>query len=165
MKSLAALLISLTLSSAALAQPTAVTWPQGHKAAMALTYDDALKSQLDFVVPQLDAAGLKGTFFLMGRQVGDQVERWRAVAASGHELGNHTVNHPCARGTYDMPSQYTSEAYSVDVLMTEIGVMNDFLQALDSRTAHSLATPCDQHIVGGQDYLAPLQQAHLVSFI
>ncbi|MFL6548485.1 MAG: polysaccharide deacetylase family protein [Povalibacter sp.] len=153
------------MTCAACAESTAQLWPHGRKAAIALTYDDSLKSQLDFVVPQLDAAGLKGTFFLMGRQVGDQVERWRAVAASGHELGNHTVNHPCARATYDMPAQYNSEAYSVDVLLTEIGVMNDFLQALDHKTSHSFATPCDQHIVGGADYLAPMQQAHLASFI
>ena len=99
MKTLASLSIALTLCSAAIAAPIAPIWPNGHKAAIALTYDDALKSQLDFVVPQLDGAGFKGTFFLMGRQVGNEVERWRAAAASGHELGNHSVNHPCARGT------------------------------------------------------------------
>ena len=165
MKTLASLLIALTLCTAAIAAPTALIRPDGHKAAIALTYDDALKSQLDFAVPQLDAAGFKGTFFLMGRQVGDEVERWRKVAASGHELGNHSVNHPCARGTYDMPAQYTSEAYTVEVFMTEIGVMNDLLQALDGKTVHAFATPCDQHIVGGQDYLAPMMKAHLASYI
>jgi hypothetical protein len=162
---IAAFLVCISAAFVACAEPAAQSWPQGHKAAIALTYDDALKSQLDIVIPQLDAAGFKGTFFLMGRQVGDQVPRWRAVAAAGHELGNHTVNHPCARSTYDMPAQYTSEAYNVEVLMTEIGVMNGFLQALDGKTIHAFATPCDQILVGGQDYLAPLQQAHIVSYI
>ncbi len=86
-------------------------------------------------------------------------------ARSRHELGNHTVNHPCARGSYEMPAQYTSEAYTVDLLMTEIRVMNGFLQALDDKPAHSLATPCGQNLAGGQDYLVPLQQAHLASYI
>lgn len=69
---------------------------------------------------------------------------------------NHTVNHPCARGTYEMPAQYTSEAYTVDVLLTEVRVMNAFLQALDGRTAHAFATPCGQNLAGGEDYLARL---------
>jgi hypothetical protein len=116
-------------------------------------------------IPQLDAAGLKGTFFLTGRQIAQQVPRWRAAAARGHELGNHTVNHPCARGTYDMPTQYTSEAYSVDVLMTEISVMNGFLQAMDDKPSHAFATPCEQNEAGGRDYLAPLEQAHIASYV
>lgn len=161
---IAAFLMLTGVAGFACAAPAAQPW-QGHQAAIALTYDDALQSQLDIAIPQLDAAGLKGTFFLMGRQVGDQVPRWKAAAGEGHELGNHTVNHPCARGTYDMPAQYTSEAYDVGVLLTETGVMNGFLQAMDGRTSHSFATPCDQNLVGGKDYLGPLRAAHLVSYI
>ena len=140
-------------------------WPGNRQAAIALTYDDALESQLGVAIPQLDAAGLKGTFFLMGRQVGQRVPDWRRASGRGHELGNHTVNHPCARGNYEMPAQYTSEAYTVDLLMTEIRVMNGFLQAMDNRPAHPFATPCGQNLAGGQDYLAPLQQAKLATYI
>jgi peptidoglycan/xylan/chitin deacetylase (PgdA/CDA1 family) len=140
-------------------------FPGQRQAAVALTYDDALGSQLEVAIPQLDAAGLKGTFFLTGREVRQNVPRWRAVAAKGHELANHTVNHPCARGTYDMPAQYTSEAYSVQVLLTEITVMNGFLQAMDGKSAHSLATPCEQNLAGGEDYLGPAQKARAASYI
>lgn len=165
MKNLLALIALITFASVATAAaPAAGKW-NGHKAAIALTYDDALRSQLDIAIPQLDAAGLKGTFFLMGRQVGDQVPRWKEAAAKGHELGNHSVNHPCAKGSYDMPEQYTSEAYTVDVFLTELGVMNGYLQALDGKPAHAFATPCDQHIVGGKDYLAPMQKSHAATFI
>ena len=145
--------------------PAESRWPGNRQAAIALTYDDALESQLDVAIPQLDAAGMKGTFFLMGRQVGRRVPDWRRAWEKGHELGNHTVNHPCARGTYDMPAQYTSEAYSVDLLITEIRVMNGFLQAMDNRPTHAFATPCGQNLAGGQDYLAPLQQAKLASYV
>jgi len=140
-------------------------FPGERHAAIALTYDDALGSQLDVALPQLDAAGLKGTFFLTGRQVGQNVPRWQAAAAKGHELANHTVNHPCARGTYDMPAQYTSEAYTVDLLISEISVMNGFLQAMDGKTAHSLATPCEQNLAGGEDYLGPAQKGRVASYI
>lgn len=162
---IAALLVWITLAAVASADPATPSWPQSRRAAIALTYDDAAKSQLDVAIPQLDAVGLKGTFFLMGREIGDQVPRWRAAAASGHELGNHTINHPCKRGTYAMPEQYTSEAYSVKVVLNEIGTMNAFLQAIDGKNSHAFATPCDQHTVGGQDYLGPLQRAGLASFI
>lgn len=158
------LLLALGLgATSAAAQPSA--WPGGRQAAIALTYDDAVRSQLDVAIPQLDAVGLKGTFFLMGRQVGGEVERWRAVAANGHELANHTVNHPCARGTYEMAEQYTSEAYSVQTLLTEITVMNNFLQALDGKSAHAFGTPCGQNLAGGEDYVAPLIASGAASYI
>lgn len=140
-------------------------WPGHRQAAVALTYDDALASQLDVAIPQLDAAGLKGTFFLTGRQVGANVARWRAAGGSGHELGNHTINHPCAKGTYDMPAQYTSEAYTVDTILSEIAVMNAFLEAIDGRKAHAFATPCVQNLAGGQDYLGPLMKAGTASYV
>ena len=158
------LALALGVSAPAWAQP-AGHWPNGGQAAIALTYDDSLVSQLDNAVPQLDAAGFKGTFFLMGRQIGPNVLRWRAAAAEGHELGNHTINHPCSAASYQMPVQYTSESYSVPVLLTEIGVMNSYLQAIDGQTDHQLATPCGQTVAGGQDYVQALRTANLVRYV
>lgn len=146
---------------------TTFAWPEGRQAAILLTYDDAIPaSDLEVAAPQLDRVQLRGTFFLMGKAMRtEDVPRWRALAASGHELGNHTVNHPCRRGTYDMPGQYNSESYSVDVLLTEIRVMNTLLTALDGKPKHAFATPCEHTTVGGQDYIAPLKASGLVSFI
>jgi peptidoglycan-N-acetylglucosamine deacetylase len=166
MKAAMTFLLGLLLAAPALAEPAQSRWPGGARAAIALTYDDAAPSQLDVAVPQLDAAGLKGTFFLMAKAMNPGVvERWRAVATSGHELGNHTVNHPCARGTYEMPPQYYSENYSVETMLTDIGVMNTLLTALDGKQAHAFATPCGQNLVGGADYIAPLQASGLASYI
>ncbi len=164
MRWLAALVMAMGFAGVAEAQP-APQWPGGHRAAIALTYDDSLASQLDVAVPQLDAAGFKGTFFLMGRQIGPNMLRWRAAAAEGHELGNHTINHPCAAATYDMPVQYTSESYNVPVMLTEIGVMNTYLQAIDGRTDHPFATPCGQQIAGGANYVDALRTARLTRFV
>ena len=113
-------------------------WPDGKQAAIVLTYDDALRSHLDVALPQLDAAGFKGTFFLSGTLPQEDVERWRKAAAAGHELGNHSVFHPCAKGTFEMPEQYTNERYSVKTMLTEIRVMNTLLHAIDGlRRAHA----------------------------
>ena len=76
-----AMLVSVlgaAMVSAQQSMPT--TWPGGHRAAIVLTYDDALRSQLDNAVPALDAAGFKGTFFLSGTFKQEDVDRWRAVA-------------------------------------------------------------------------------------
>lgn len=64
-------------------------------AAVSLTYDDGLDSQLANAVPALDARGLKATFFLTQENMDARLADWRAVAAEGHEIGDHTVSHPC----------------------------------------------------------------------
>jgi peptidoglycan/xylan/chitin deacetylase (PgdA/CDA1 family) len=142
-------------------------WPGGRRAAISLTYDDAISaSDLDVAVPQLDRAKLKATFFLMGKAMSPvDIPRWRAVAASGHELGNHTVNHPCSHDSFPMPKQYNSENYNVEVLLTEVTVMNALLTAIDGKPKHSFATPCGQTQVGGQDYIVPLRSSGLATFI
>jgi peptidoglycan/xylan/chitin deacetylase (PgdA/CDA1 family) len=144
---------------------SAVKWPGGRQAAIVLSYDDALRSQLDVAIPQLDAAGFKGTFFLSGTFQQEDVERWRKAAASGHELGNHTVVHPCAHGTFDMPDQYNNERYSVRTMLNEIRIMNTLLHAIDGAADRTFATPCGQTIVGGEDYIAALRESGLVKYV
>ena len=101
MNNLFHLAMGLLVAVPALAE-SKFAWPEGHRAAVSLTYDDAIAaSDLDVAIPHLDRARLRATFFLMGKAMSvADVPRWRAAAASGHELGNHTVNHPCMRGTF-----------------------------------------------------------------
>jgi hypothetical protein len=177
MKPVLPLIVLLLSAVAAAANPT-VPWPRGAHAAIVLTYDDAVPSDLTVAIPQLDRANLKGTFFLMGKAMhAEDLPRWHAAAASGHELANHTVNHPCYRGTYDMPPQYNSESYSVDTLLSEINVMNILLTAIDGQPKHAFGTPCAQTKVGGRsdkdvnkdaekkDYIGPLKASGLASYI
>jgi hypothetical protein len=140
-------------------------WPDGKKVAVVLTYDDALTSQLDNALLVLDAAGLKGTFFLTGMGLKPEtVARWRAAAAEGHELGNHTVFHACSRASYPAPERYTTETYTVDTMLTEIRTMNTMLTAIDGKTTHAMATPCGTHTAGGTDYLPALRQSGMVRY-
>ncbi|RZJ97765.1 MAG: polysaccharide deacetylase [Brevundimonas sp.] len=163
MKRFLALMIAPLLSLAAL-PAQATEWPNGARAAVVLTYDDAATSQLDHAVPALDAAGFKGTFFLSAPKPAD-VERWRAVAAEGHELGNHTIFHPCSAASFPAPARYTSEAYTIDEMLKEIEQMNVTLTALDGRPTHGMATPCGQSVAGGVDYLEALRAASLVTYV
>jgi para-nitrobenzyl esterase len=147
-------------------QPAAghgMAWPNGARAAIVLTYDDAAPSQLDHAIPALDAAGLKGTFFLSNVRQAD-VERWKAAAASGHELANHTLNHPCLAGTFEMPPRQQLEQYTPEAVLHEIGQQNVLLTALDGWQVHGFAVPCGQTLAGGRDYLEPLRRSKLVTY-
>ncbi len=141
----------------------AADWPDGARAAIVLTYDDAAPSQLEHAIPALDAAGLKGTFFLSNVRRED-VDRWRSAARNGHELGNHTLNHPCLAGTFEMPPRQQLEAHSPQSVLQEIAQQNALLTAIDGRSGHGFAVPCGQTLAGGRDYLGPLRQSGLVTY-
>src|SRR5690606_14998732 len=79
----------------------AFAWPQGQRAAVSLSYDDTLPTQLDVAIPALDRHGLKGSFYLTlaAEPMRERLDAWRAAARNGHELGNHSLFHQCsARG-------------------------------------------------------------------
>lgn len=139
-------------------------WPNGAKAAVVLTYDDALESHLANAIPALDAVGLKGTFFLANVKEAD-VDRWRRAATSGHELANHTMFHPCTHDVYPADPRYVSEAYTPTSMLREIAQMNVLLHALDGKDRHGMATPCGQSLAGGVDYLEDLRKAGTVTYV
>ena len=62
---------------------------------IALTYDDGPNDpHTPHLLDVLSSHGAKATFFMMGRQVQERPNIARAVAAAGHEIGNHTYTHP-----------------------------------------------------------------------
>lgn len=156
--------IFLAIVLACYASPVVAEWPNGAKAAVVLTYDDALTSQLDHAVPVLDRAGLKATFFLSNIRRGE-VERWRSVAHKGHELANHTVFHACPATQYPADPRYTTEAYTPASMLTEIEQENVLLTAIDGKSDHGFGTPCGNGLAGGSDYLTLLRAKGLVSYI
>ena len=92
------LALSCGLSCFAESPKNRFTWPNGAKAAVSLAYDDALNSQLDNALPALNTYGLKATFYLQlsSPVIEARLPEWRAAAANGHELGNHTLFHQCS---------------------------------------------------------------------
>jgi peptidoglycan/xylan/chitin deacetylase (PgdA/CDA1 family) len=155
------LLLLLALSSAAHAQ---IAWPDGKSAAIVLTYDDALPSQLDVAIPQLDAARLKGTFFLSGRLAPAALERWRKAHRRGHELANHSLNHPCPRTIMPDRADHLAEDYTIERMLDEIAAMNVVLSALDGEATRTYSVPCSQMIVGGADYTDALRRSGLAKY-
>jgi peptidoglycan/xylan/chitin deacetylase (PgdA/CDA1 family) len=140
----------------------ATTW-NGKKGAVVLTYDDGLNVDLSNAIPALDSVGLKGTFYISDYFGGlaAQIPKWRAAAAEGHELGNHTVYHPCAGnlpGRSFVQPDYDLSHYTVRRITDEINTMNTILKAIDGKTARTFAYPCGDTKIGDTSYLDPLKK-------
>lgn len=132
------------------------------KCAVALTYDDALNIHLDKVIPSLDSVGLKGTFYLIGSSEAFtmRIPEWRKAAARGHELGNHTLFHPCygkRPGREWVKPDYDLNIYTLRRMTDEIKMNNALLEATDGKKRRTLACPCGDTQVADSSYLYSLK--------
>ena len=148
---------AMAASPAHAAQPARFAWPDGHKAAVSLSYDDALDSQLDHAIPALDRQGLKGTFYLqLSRDpVRLRMEEWRQAARNGHELGNHTLFHQCSGSLPDrdwVEPQRNLDTTTAAQMQDQILLANVMLQALDGRDERTLTIPCGDTRAQDGDY-------------
>jgi peptidoglycan-N-acetylglucosamine deacetylase len=122
--------------------------PWNHKScAVVLTYDDAIDIDIDNVLPALDSLGFKGTFYIIGSSsvIANRMSAWRKAASEGHELGNHSMFHPCdgskpGRG-WISPENDLSK-YTVPRAVAEIRQTNVLLNAIDGKTRRTFAYPC-----------------------
>lgn len=135
----------------------------GKKSAVVLTYDDALHIHLDQVVPALDSFQLKGTFYLTASSpaFSQRMDEWAKAAANQHELGNHTLFHPCngsLPGRGFVQADYDLATYSLRRLSDEIRMTNTVLNAVDGQTERSFAYPCGDTQVAGLLYMDSLKQ-------
>lgn len=139
--------------------PFNASLPWNHKkAAVVLSYDDALHVHLTNVIPALDRTSLKGTFYLSDYFGGlkDQLRGWRQAALRGHELGNHTMFHPCdgsLPGRSWVNADYDLDKYSIKRINDEISAMNNLLFTLDGRQQRTFAFPCADTKIKGIPYL------------
>ncbi len=140
--SLTYLLVTITLVNA---QPGNTAW-QGKKCAVVLTYDDAINEHLDNAVPLLDSLDIKASFYITAGSaaVRSRLNEWKKLAANGHELGNHTLYHPCAGGTGRewVPAEYDMNTYTIRRMEDEIRMTNTFLHSLDGKNKRTFAFTC-----------------------
>lgn len=137
---------------------------RGKRCAVSLTYDDAIQQHLDHALPALDRLGLRGTFYLSGIFPGftSNLDRWRSVAKTGHELGNHTLFHPCdgsQPGREWVNPNYDLSKYTLKRITDEIRLTNALLYTIDGKTSRTFAYPCGDTKVEGVDYYQSVQDA------
>ncbi len=142
----------------------AFTWPDGRRAAVSLTYDDAMPEHFGKVAPQLQRHGVRGTFYTpISASFMQSHDAWRKVAAAGHELGNHTIFHPC-RSTPERPMNWLDPGYNLCDYTPrrwreEVRVANFVLQMTDGRAQRTFGNTCCHITIGrgeGETSLDPL---------
>lgn len=160
MKKMLVAAFGLFVAAAVSAAP--FVWPNGAKAAVSLGYDDGLDSQLDHVIPQLNKRGLRASFYvpINGPTLPGRQNEWKAAAAAGHELGNHSLFHSCsAKGPgreWVLPHRDLDKQMAAAV-QEQVIAANTWLQSLDGRTKRTFTPPCLDLQAGGQDFVKALQ--------
>jgi peptidoglycan-N-acetylglucosamine deacetylase len=123
------------------------TWPVGKKMALSLTFDDARLSQPDKGITLLDKYGVKATFYVSPGSMLQRADEWRRAVNNGHEIGNHSVLHPCS-GNFLWSRSRALEDYTLERMKTELDSANRLIKETLGVDAVSFAYPCGQTFIG-----------------
>src|SRR5438132_3739717 len=122
-------------------------WPNGRRAAVSLSFDDARVSQIDTGLALLKRQLVKVTFFVQAEQVRKRLDGWKKAVANGHEIGNHSLTHPCT-GNFVWSRKNALEDYTLEQMRTQLKECNKRIQDLLNVKAEVFAYPCGQKYVG-----------------
>jgi len=133
-------------------------WPAGAAGALSLTFDDGMRSQLEFALPQLNARKLRATFYLNpadqeegGQQVPwrERLERWLPAHQQGHEMGNHSIGHPCSLNVNASWAPHNLLRMTLADIATDLDEAQRRLeQVFPAQKATSFAYPCYESTIG-----------------
>jgi peptidoglycan/xylan/chitin deacetylase (PgdA/CDA1 family) len=122
-------------------------WPAGKKMALSLTFDDARLSQIDTGIPLLDKYGVKATFYISPGSMMKRSDKWKIALLNGHDIGNHSVYHPCS-GNFTWSRNTALEEYTLQKMMTELDSANILIKEILGIQPVSFAYPCGQTFIG-----------------
>jgi peptidoglycan/xylan/chitin deacetylase (PgdA/CDA1 family) len=122
-------------------------WPDGRRAAVSLSFDDSRLSQIDTGLAVLRKEGVKATFYVQAPRVELRLEGWKTAVAEGHEIGNHTMTHPCT-GNYPFSRNNALEGYSLQKMAQQLDDNNRQIQKFLGVTPKDFAYPCGLKFVG-----------------
>ena len=122
-------------------------WPGGKEAAISLSFDDGRYSQVEHGTAFLDSLNVKATFYVIPSAVEKRLDGWKKAVANGHEIGNHSLYHPCS-GNFVWSKGHALENYTVDSMQAELKAANDLIQRFLGVKPRVFAYPCGQKFVG-----------------
>lgn len=139
----------LLSGTSVLAQPVTetFTWPEGKQMALSLSFDDARLSQPDTGIPFLNQYDVKATFYVVPSTMEQRLEGWKKAVESGHEIGNHSLKHPCT-GNFAWSRQKALEDYTILEMQDELEACNERVKELLGVESEVFAYPCGQKYVG-----------------
>lgn len=140
-------------------------WPDGKKMALSLTFDDARGSNIQNGIPLFDEYGAKATFFVVPNAVEKDLNAWKAAVENGHEMGNHTFEHPCS-GNFTWARHKALENYTLGKMEAELLKANEWLEENLGIKPRVFAYPCGQPFIGAglhQLSYVPLVSKHFLA--
>jgi peptidoglycan/xylan/chitin deacetylase (PgdA/CDA1 family) len=115
---------------------------------VSLSFDDARPSQLEGGLPILDRPGVCATFYVsLHNLTPDRCPLWRRAIAAGHEIGNHTLTHPCS-GNHRFSRKNALEDYTLARMEAELDGAQDRIEGLLGVRPTTFAYPCGHSFVG-----------------
>lgn len=124
-----------------------IAWPEGKKMALSLSFDDARVTNPTLGVSLLNQYDVKATFFLVPSAVRKNLEAWKKATASGHEMANHSLNHPCS-GNFGWSGKPSLDEYTLDDMRKELEQTNGEIYELLGVKPKVYAYPCGQTYLG-----------------
>lgn len=140
------LVIFLLFTTSTFAQ-SSFAWPDGKQMAISLSFDDARESQVLIGTNLLNQYDVKATFYVVPSSVKKQLDGWKNAVKNGHEIGNHTLTHPCT-GNFSWSRKNALEDYSIKSMKNEIKECNKQIKDLLQIECNVFAYPCGQKYVG-----------------
>ena len=139
-------------------------WPKEMRCAVSLTFDDARLTQIEAGIPILDRFGLRGTFYVLVPEVLKFHEAWRTAVSHGHEVGNHTINHPCSANFVWCKNHL--EKYTLQQMCDEFDHADEAIHRALGIWPKTFAYPCGNKFVGRGDQTrsyVPLVNGHFLA--
>jgi peptidoglycan-N-acetylglucosamine deacetylase len=135
------------LALAASSLPAQVAWPAGTRVAVSFSFDDARLSQIDTGLPLLARHHAKVTFYVQPGNMPRRLEGWKAAAAAGHELGNHSSSHSCS-ANFAFSAGHPLEKMTLEDMQKDLDAANQEIERLTGVKPSTFAYPCGQKYVG-----------------
>jgi hypothetical protein len=114
---------------------------------VSLSFDDARPSQVSRGLDLLERLGIQATFFVLPGIARRDVRGWRAIVERGHEIGNHSLRHPCT-GNLRSARRGGLEQLTLADIEADLDEANGQLEELLGATPRVFAYPCGQTFVG-----------------
>ena len=135
------------LPVAGYSQQPSFPWPDDKKMALSLSFDDARASNPESGIPLLNKHGIKATFFVLPSGVKNNLSGWKAAMENGHEMANHSYNHPCS-GNFVWSRDKALEDFTLERMKDELLKANHEIDELLGVTPEVYAYPCGQKFIG-----------------
>ncbi|NRB46861.1 MAG: polysaccharide deacetylase family protein [Saprospiraceae bacterium] len=128
-------------------QAQQIQWPEGKMMALSLTFDDARESHPTVGLPLFEELDAQATFYVLPSAMQKYQTEWKAMVAAGHELGNHSLLHPCS-GNFPWARNRALENYNLTAMRAELLEASKQIEEMTGVRPASFAYPCGQTFVG-----------------